>query len=49
VVAERSDRPEHVAGVERRDRRGVVEIHPGGGQGFSASSISITGMSSRTG
>jgi hypothetical protein len=49
MLGQRRDRTEHVAGIERRDRRGVVEIDGCRGQGFSASSINITGMSSRTG
>jgi hypothetical protein len=49
VLGERRDRAEHVAGIQRRDRRGVVEVDGCGRQGFSASSINITGMSSRTG
>ena len=51
VGAEVRHRAQHVAGIERPQRRDVVEIDRRHGvvQGFSASSINITGMSSRTG
>ena len=43
------DRPQHVRGVEGTQRLDVVQVDHRPPPGFSASSISITGMSSRTG
>jgi hypothetical protein len=52
MVGELGDQPEHPARIRREHRGGVIEIdhlrfRPVGG--FSASSISITGMPSRIG
>ena len=51
LVPEPEDGPQDPGWIGRSDGLGIVEIDQGCGQadGFSASSISMTGMSSRTG
>ena len=49
MVGERSDDAQHVRGVDLAERRFVVEVDQRPVPGFSASSMSITGIPSRTG
>src|SRR5207249_2043675 len=49
VLPRSRDNPEHAAGIAGGDGAFVVEVDHFVPAGFSASSISITGMSSRTG